>query len=44
MLPLDVYTPAVSINLGSGDSAMFVVAAIIFAIAALPFLVGGGRR
>ena len=41
---LDVVTPGATISLGSGDGAMFVVAAIIFLIAALPHLFGGGGR
>ena len=41
MILLDVVTPATTISLGSGDSAMWVVAAAIFAVCCLPFL---GRR
>jgi len=44
MIPLDVYTPAVSLSLGSGDTAMFVVAALIVLVCPVPFLGGGGRR
>ena len=41
MILLDTVTPGISISLGSGNTAMFVVVAIIFLIAAIPFL---GRR
>ena len=43
-LPLDVCTPGVTVSLGSGDTAMFVVAVVIVAICVVPFMFGGRRR
>ena len=40
---LAIVTPGASISLGPGDMAMFVVAAIIVLICAVPFMRGGRR-